>query len=286
MALPTPASSSIGRPAEFAAILRDEEPFARSGAGGLQNVVNAWFDRLIVQSGIALAPSLVLWLSACSASVGGLLLFVLSENVLAAAVGVVIGGLLPVFWAGSRRAQRQRQIRQQLPLVLDRLTQFLRAGKSLAESIELVAVQAPEPLGRELAASFSRFKVGLPLDEALADLQYRTGATGTRQLVAVAALQQRSGANPFPALERLVAALREDNLSRERWQAVTSVVRTAALVAAALPWVVAAAIALVNPQRLGAARDAWEIAAAICLQACGLVGYLWLSAERAQSQSG
>ena len=81
---------------EFAGILQEREVFATGQGDHMSNRVNGWFDRLMVQSGIEMAPSTILSLALLSAVAFGGTVFVLKENFLGAAAVFVAGFILPI----------------------------------------------------------------------------------------------------------------------------------------------------------------------------------------------
>ncbi len=268
----------VRRHPEFAGIVRDEEPFADANGEQLSNVLNERFDRLVMQSGVEMPPSLLLWCCLCSSAALGLALFVMVESPLWTAVGLMLGGLLPICWTDRCRARRRTRILAQLPEVIGRLTRLLRAGRSLNESFRLVAADAPQPLGPEIEACVARQQFGLPLAAALSDLPQRTGVAEIHQLVAAATVHQRTGANPIPVLDRLAAVLRARGVQEQQRNATRRLTRGVAAVLVATPWVMTAALAALDPGFLALQSWGWWVLGTVVgLQVAGIVGILWIA---------
>lgn len=270
----------ISRRPEFAGILRDEEPFATSGRENLADELNGEFDGLVVQSGVEMAPSLLLWVCACSSAVLGLASFVLFESPLWTAVGVLAGGMLPIGWVKGHQARRRARILRQAPEAISKLGRLLRSGRSLNESLHAVAADTPQPLGQEIKACMSRLQFGLPLADALSDLPRRTGIEELNQLVAAFAMHQRTGANPIPVLERLAAALRSRGMQDKQRRAAARFARTTAVLLILAPWLLLATLAVLNPllrELLVVSRWSWWVmSTAVLLQGAGIVSTLYL----------
>lgn len=270
----------ISRRPEFAGILRDEEPFATSGRENLADELNGEFDGLVVQSGVEMAPSLLLWVCACSSAVAGLALFVLFENPLWTAIGVLAGGMLPICWVKGHQARRRACILRQAPEAISKLGRLLRAGRNLNESLHAVAADTPQPLGQEIRACMSRLQFNLPLADALGDLPRRTGIEELNQLVAAFAMHQRTGANPIPVLERLAAALRSRGMQDKQRRAAARFTRTTAVLLILAPWLLLATLAVLNPllrELLVVSRWSWWVmSTAVLLQGAGIVSILYL----------
>jgi len=260
---------------EFARIALDEQPFAVAGRANLANRLNGRFDRLVIQAGIEMAPSLCLWLCACSSLVWGLALFVMFEDGLWTATGLTFGGVLPICWLDARRTRRRGQILAQLPEFVDRLTRLLRSGRTLTESLRVAATEE-SALGAEISRCVSRLRFSLPMAEAMSDLPIRTGVEETHQLVAVAALHQRTGANPLPVLEELSSRLREQDLEDDGRRDATRWLRLLAVLVVVVPWVVTAGVAAFahQPLDLQSWRAWWIIGSAVALQVVGFVSFM------------
>ena len=62
---------------EFSGILKEHEPYAHGDQDDLADRLNGWFDQLMLQSGLGIAPALMLAVCACSAAAVAGLAFVM-----------------------------------------------------------------------------------------------------------------------------------------------------------------------------------------------------------------
>ncbi|MBT5021085.1 type II secretion system F family protein [Planctomicrobium sp.] len=226
---------SITRQPEFAGILRDEETFAREDDSSFGNQINGWFDDLMLQSGTGMSPGIILALSLCSAFTIGGFVFVLQENLLTTAMGAALGGLLPVMSIIFIRSRRQTQISTQLPGMIDELARAAKTGRSLENSLKLVANDTPSPLGDELTHCTQKLELGLGVGDALRELTHRTGVVATSVLVTALSVHMQTGGDLVRVLERLSQTLRDRMQFYGRLKAATAASRATAILMIILP---------------------------------------------------
>lgn len=227
--------NTIERRPEFADILKTDEDYASPGQADVSNRMNGWFDTLMLQSRIEVAPSTLLLLTIYSGLTCAGMAFVIRENFLAAALAAVIGSLLPLGIVAVIRSRRQRKIMTQLPGMVEELARAAKAGCSIEHCLLTVAEDTPQPLGQELAICVRRLQMGMDLRSALADLPHKTGITSVRILVTTLTVHQETGGDLVIVLERLSRTLRDRLLFEGRVRAATSASRATAIFLIVLP---------------------------------------------------
>lgn len=220
---------------EFAAILKDHEPYAHGDADDLAERLNGWFDRLMLQSGVGISPPMMLALCACSAASFGGLAFVMQEHALASAMGAAFGFITPVIVTVILRARRQKQMTEQLPPAIDELARAARTGRSLESCLKMIAADTPAPLGNEFQSIARRLDMGLSVSEAIRDLPQRTGLISTSVLTTALSVHEQTGGDLVHVLERLSRTLRERAQYLGRLKAATAASKATALLMLVLP---------------------------------------------------
>jgi tight adherence protein B len=251
---------------EFAAILR-EKRFAGpvvEKSDSAQRIDRA-FDRLILESGTQFSGALVLRLCLLAALTAGGSVFVLSQNLLATALAIAAGAVVPVVVLAITRARRRARLADQLPALVQHLLRAVRGGRPLETSLEQIAERLGAPLGEELRLALRRRQLGLGLADALCELPERTGLPGMQILVAALRLNERHGGNLADSLQELAKSLedgaREARHSREANAADWASGVLVFLLQAAVVWLFVVA----DPQqisRIGASRASLAMAAA------------------------
>lgn len=125
----------------------------------------------------------------------------------------VAGFLAPDLWLRRLAAERARQVRRELPVLLDLLRVTVEAGSSLAEALRSVGERAAGPLAAELRATGRQVALGVPLADALEALCRRVPLSEVRALVAALERARRHGA---PLAETLTAQARDARFALAR----------------------------------------------------------------------
>ncbi len=227
---------------DFAGILRDQETFGsgKDEPTDFSDSINSAFDRLMIQSGMQIAPSLLLFLSFFAALVVGGLAFIAQENPLTASMMAGFGGVGPILAAIIIRSNRQRKMQQQLPSMIDELARAAKTGRSIQQCWEIVANDTAEPLGSELQDCARRMRMGEDLPQAIQDLPYRTGIVTLNILVTALSVHHQTGGDLVSVLTRLSETIRDRLLFLGRLRAATTGSRATAVLMLVLPLAIVA----------------------------------------------
>ena len=220
---------------EFAGILKQQETFSTGNAEDPGEEINSWFDKLCMQSGAEIAPSMLVFLSLCFAVTFGGVMFVIQENLLSTAILAIIGFFIPVVILLTMRARRQTLIVGQMPLLADGLARAARTGRSMEQCLHFVAEEVPSPLGDELKLSSGRLAMGLPVNRALNELPERTGVNSLRILTTALTVHQQTGGDIAKVMERMATTLRDRSQFLGRLQASTAASRATAVLMMVIP---------------------------------------------------
>lgn len=264
---------------EFAGIIKDRETFAASNVepGDASNEVNSWFDRLMVQSGANISPSIVVLLCMCTALLFGGMLFVIFENLLLTALTALIGFFVPVVVLLAMRSRRQAQIVDQMPPMVDELARAAKAGRSLPACLNLVSEDTPSPLGDEIRICSRKLAMGIPMAAALEELPERTGVNTLRILTTALNVHQLTGGDLVSVLERLSRTLRDRAQFLGRLRAATAASRATAILMLVLPLLILGFFVFREPdyfQRL--MGSTWGWAATVTGIVLQIIGAVWV----------
>lgn len=188
-----------------------EAPPARTMWGRM----NQWFERLEHENGTEQPPEAVfLWEVAAGLLVAGIL-YLWQENFIVAVIGYFLGSLCVTAYFLYRRERRRREIREQLPDVMELMARAVRAGQTLDQAIALVGETAEAPLKSEFVRCSKHLDMGLSMDAAIRALTRRAPLAETRIFAATLMVQRRAGGSLPITLERLARVIR-DRLSYQR----------------------------------------------------------------------
>lgn len=234
------ASDLLSRPIEsmpdFAGILREQETYGRSGEpDNFSDSINNNFDLLMVQSGLEVAPSVMLFFCLLGSMVLGGMVFVLQENLLTSALSAGIGAVAPIIAAIVIRERRKQKMMLQLPSMIDELARAAKTGRSVQQCWEIVANDTAEPLGGELKNCARRMRMGEDLPTAIGELPRRTGLVTLNILVTALSVHQQTGGDLVTVLNRLSETIRDRLLFLGRLRAATTGSRATAVLMLGLP---------------------------------------------------
>ncbi|WP_265528366.1 type II secretion system F family protein [Sphingomicrobium marinum] len=250
--------------AEAMSLLRRQE-FDPGGAPSLIAAAGTWLNRLLVQAGITVSSSsVVLLLLALPVLVFFLLLafmaltgsaFSPGRLFLLALAGIVLGGLIPVFFLRFRANRRRKKMQEQFPVALDIFVRGLRAGHPVSAALDLLTVEMPDPIGSEFGLVIDEVTYGADLRDALSAMAERWDLDDIRMFVVSLSVQNETGGNLAEILENLSEVIRERHSLFMKVRALSSEGRMTALMLSVLPIFTFAIVFLGSPSFYFAVSD-------------------------------
>ena len=171
-------------------------------------------------------------------------------GVVAASAGVLMAVGAIVVALRARATRRLDAVAAHVPLLCERMSSAIRAGRSLRAALERAAGEAPEPARTELRMLAGDLALGARVEDALRDA---TARVPIRELAAVTAtldVQRRAGGSLVRALDELADRLRGRRRLVAEVRAATAQARATAGIVAAIPVVGALAVELAAPGTL------------------------------------
>ena len=263
--------------ASFAGILKDQEVFGTGQKDDAADQINSWFDDLMLQSGLAISPTMLMAVCLCAGIALGGTVFVVHENLLTTALGTMGGFVLPILVAMVIRTRRQDAMMRQIPGMLEELARAAKTGRSIEQSLELVSADTKSPLGDELKLAAGRLKMGVQLKDALRDLPHRPGLMTLSLLCTTLTVQQQTGGDVVTVLERLSRTVHDRLSFLGRLRAATAASRATAILMIILPPGVLAFFIARKPTYLQELLSSpWGRNATMLAIVLEVVGALWI----------
>jgi tight adherence protein B len=125
------------------------------------------------------------------------------------AVAACIGISIPYFALKFQRSSRLKKFENALPDCIELMARALRAGHSMASSIEIIAEQSPEPLASEFSTCFQQQKFGIPFRDALTAMGERVPSNDLHFLITAVLVQKETGGDLTDILDRTTRVIRE-----------------------------------------------------------------------------
>ncbi len=191
---------------------------------------------------------------------------------------MLIGAMLSVMvWPLALRWWKKRRLQhyeKQLPDYLLALAGALRAGSSLAVAMQRMTPLCHAPLVQELSLVLREQRMGVARDEAFARLYARMPCEGNSLLRSALAVAGQSGGGLADLLESMAHTINQRLYIEGRIRALTAQGRIQAWVMVALPFLVGAALYVLDSALIAPlwqeASGRWVLLTIIVLEALGL----------------
>ncbi|MCW1381219.1 type II secretion system F family protein [Novosphingobium sp. KCTC 2891] len=190
---------------------------------------------------------------------------------LALGVGVVVGAGVPHFLVGRAINKRFDSFVTRFPEALELLVRGLRSGLPISETLQLVAVELPGPVGEEFKLVNDRIRVGRTMEESLQETADRLNMAEFSFFCITLAIQRETGGNLAETLANLSDVLRKRAQMKLKIRAMSSESKASAYIVGALPFIVFGLIYWVNPTYIG------KFFVDERLIIAGIGGFIWLS---------
>ena len=175
-----------------------------------------WSARTALQlerAGLQLRVSEYLTLRLLAALLGFLLVTLISGGhpvgLVAAAIVAVLSFMLPAFIVQALRARHVHKLNEQLEQMVSMVSNSLKAGFGLLQSLDQAAQQLSPPLSSELLRVIHETNVGATLEDALAALGERVESYDLDMIVTAILIQRTVGGNLAEILDNVGYTIRE-----------------------------------------------------------------------------
>jgi tight adherence protein B len=143
--------------------------------------------------------------------------------------------LVPVGLLNFIAGRRRRKFASQLPDMLQLLAGSLRAGYSLLQGVDAVAVEVSDPMGQELRRVLAEARLGRPLEDALDDAAERMSSADFSWAVMAVGIQREVGGNLAELLDTVAETMIQRERLRREVKSLTAEGRVSAIILGMLP---------------------------------------------------
>jgi tight adherence protein B len=155
-------------------------------------------------------------------------------------LAVLGGGLLGLFaptrFLSFKAKRRVRKFEAQLPDVLTLLASSLATGFSLAQGVDAVVRDAPEPSAKEFSRALAETRIGATLEDTLDHLAQRMGSVNLKWTTMAIRIQREVGGNLAETLRTTATTLREREALKRLVKGLSAEGRLSAYILMALPF--------------------------------------------------
>jgi tight adherence protein B len=159
-------------------------------------------------------------------------------------------GAFPLMRLGWKRTKRLHLLESQLPDAMDLISRAMRAGHAFPSALAMVGSEAQEPIAGEFKTTSDEISFGISIDNALNNLAKRVPSPDVRYFVMAVIIQRETGGNLSELLGKLAELVRERFKLFAKVRVLAAEGKLSAWILTGLPFCVAGAIQIVNPEYL------------------------------------
>ncbi len=202
------------------------------GGGGFE----AKLARKLDAAGLSLKPAEWVLLHAGIAVVFALAGFLLtSGGIPLTLLMLTFGVLAPRFYLGHKVSRRIKAFNAQLSESLQLMSGGLKAGLSLAQSVDTIVREGTEPMAGEFRRALIEARLGVDIEDALDGVSERMSSDDFRWVVMAIRIQRQVGGNLAELMLTVAATLREREYLRRQVLTLSAEGRLSAWVLGGLP---------------------------------------------------
>jgi tight adherence protein B len=166
-------------------------------------------------------------------------------------------GAFPTLTLALMKRTRVRSLALQFPEFVSLLAGSLRAGSSFNLALGVVTEQLSDPLKQEVGLILREQKLGLSMDESLANFAQRVELEDFQLLCAAIRISRSGGGNLADALDSLANTSRKKLALKGKIETLTAQGKLQGWVMAALPFVLALALFQIEPIAMRPLISTW-----------------------------
>ncbi len=162
-------------------------------------------------------------------------------------LGLVIAPLVAWMVVSSKADRRRRAFDDQLPDVLHLIVTLLQSGYGLPQALDAVSTQAAEPAATEFRRVLLEVRIGRDPTDALAATATRMKSRDFAWVVSAININREIGGELAAILDSVADTVRERQRLERQVRTLTAEGRLSAWVLTALPLLLVALLAVINP---------------------------------------
>ncbi|TIC88685.1 hypothetical protein E8D34_03145 [Nocardioides sp. GY 10113] len=148
---------------------------------------------------------------------------------------VVAGAVLPTALMRMRAGRRGKAFQAALPETLQLMASALSAGLSLAQAVDTIVREGPEPIASEFQRVLMENRIGISLEDAFDGVAQRFESRDFAWVVMAIRIQRQVGGNLSELLTTVAETMREREYLRRQVHALAAEGRYSAYVLVGLP---------------------------------------------------
>jgi len=209
-------------------------------------------EALIKKSGLPIKPEEYIFFQFISVFLVGMLLFLISGDLLMLFIGAPIGYFIPLWFIKKKIKDRVKAFNEGLPDMLTTMIGSMRAGFSLPQSLQTVVEEGEAPIKDEIELVLKEMQYGSTLEDSLNGLYERMPSKDLELMVQAIIIQRTVGGNLATVLDKIVNTIRDRTKIQRQITTLTAQGRLSGVVIGLLPVALAFILYLIEPDYIGA----------------------------------
>lgn len=202
----------------------------------------------LAQADLKLTPAEFLMFNVGTTVAGyALALIIFRGDLLVSIVGAAVGAYAPRAYVRFKRSQRLTQFGNQIGDTLLLLSNSLRTGYSLQQSLDTASKELPPPISTEFGRVTREVSLGLSVSDALANMVRRMPSEDLDLVVTAINVNHEVGGNLAEILDSIAFTIRERIRIQGDIRALTAMQRISGNILAFLPVVLGFVLYAMNP---------------------------------------
>jgi tight adherence protein B len=205
----------------------------------------------LARANLKLTVGEFLILQATALIITGALAFLISQALFVAVVFGILGWFIPRIWLARRQTARLKAFNNQLGDTIQLMSNSLRSGLSLVQSMEMISREGEPPISEEFQRVVREIGLGVGPQEALQHLVRRVASDDLELLVTAILVQFEIGGNLSRILDTIAGTIRERVKLFGEIRTMSAQGRMAGYVLSGLPVAIGGLLMLIAPSYMG-----------------------------------
>ena len=141
----------------------------------------------------------------------------------------------------------------------------LRSGLSLVQSMDMVKEELPNPISQEFALVMSQQRLGVPLEDALLALEDRIGSEDLQIMVTSINILRQSGGNLTETFDTIAATIRERKKVEGKIKSLTAQGVSQGVIIVCMPFVLGWILYIMDPELIRRLWTTWPGLIMVCI---------------------
>lgn len=146
---------------------------------------------------------------------------------------------------------------EQLLDALSFMSNGLKSGLSLLQSMDMVREELPDPIKQEFALMLNEQRLGVPLDDALVNLEKRVGTEDIQIVVTSINILRQSGGNLAETFDTVATTIRDRKKVQGRIASLTAQGVAQGVIITAMPFVLGFILWMMDPVLISRMWTTW-----------------------------